>query len=58
MMLRYSFDMDQEADDIEAAVRKVLEQGYRTPDIRSRISPDGEIPVGCKGMGDAIVAAL
>ena len=58
MMLRYSFDMDKEADDIEAAVRKVLEQGYRTPDIRSRISPDGEIPVGCKGMGDAIVAAL
>lgn len=58
MMLRYSFDMDKEADDIEAAVRKVLEQGYRTPDIRSRISPEGEIAVGCKGMGDAIVAAL
>ena len=30
MMLRYSFDMDQEADDIEQAVEKVLKEGYRT----------------------------
>ena len=30
MMLRYSFDLDQEADAIEAAVEKVLEEGYRT----------------------------
>ena len=29
-MLRYSFDLDQEADAIEAAVEKVLEEGYRT----------------------------
>ena len=34
-MLRYSFDLDQEADAIEAAVEKVLEEGYRTIDIMS-----------------------
>ena len=33
MMLRYSFDLDEEADAIEAAVRKVLEDGFRTIDI-------------------------
>jgi 3-isopropylmalate dehydrogenase len=33
MMLRYSFDMEQEANDIETAIENVLEAGYRTPDI-------------------------
>src|SRR5690349_23336570 len=33
MMLRYSFDLEQEANDIELAIRDVLEVGYRTPDI-------------------------
>ena len=33
MMLRYSFDMMEEADAIEAAVNKALDDGYRTPDI-------------------------
>ena len=33
MMLRYSFDMSAEADAIEAAVNKALDDGYRTPDI-------------------------
>ncbi len=33
MMLRYSFDLDAEADAIEAAVRQVLKDGYRTIDI-------------------------
>ena len=33
MMLRYSFDLDQEADAVEAAVRQVLKDGYRTIDI-------------------------
>ena len=33
MMLRYSFDLDQEAEAIEAAVKRVLEEGYRTIDI-------------------------
>jgi 3-isopropylmalate dehydrogenase len=33
MMLRYSFDLEQEASDIELAIQDVLEAGYRTPDI-------------------------
>ncbi len=33
MMLRYSFDLDTEADAVEAAVRQVLHDGYRTDDI-------------------------
>ena len=33
MMLRYSFDLDREADAIEAAVQKVLTEGYRTADL-------------------------
>ena len=35
MMLRYSFDLDEAADAIEKAVKKVLEEGYRTTDIMS-----------------------
>ncbi len=35
MMLRYSFDLDKEADEIEAAVKAVLADGYRTVDIMS-----------------------
>ena len=33
MMLRYSFDLDEEAAKIEAAVGQVLKEGYRTSDI-------------------------
>ena len=33
MLLRYSGGLDREADDIEAAIKAVLEEGYRTPDI-------------------------
>lgn len=50
MMLRYSFDMDQEADDIENAIKEVLKQGYRTGDIMS----EGNTLIGCKQMGDVI----
>ena len=35
MMLRYSFDLDQEADAVENAVKQVLKDGYRTIDIMS-----------------------
>lgn len=51
MMLRYSFDMSVEADAIEAAVNKALDDGYRTGDIMQ----DGCTKVGCKEMGDIIV---
>ncbi|MCB6615496.1 3-isopropylmalate dehydrogenase [Ruminococcus sp. 210702-SL.1.03] len=50
MMLRYSFDMTEEADAVEAAVTKVLEEGYRTGDIMS----EGCKPVSCSQMGTLI----
>ena len=51
MMLRYSFDMAEEADAIETAVNKVLDQGYRTGDIMQ----EGCRKVSCSEMGDAVV---
>ena len=50
MMLRYSFDLDKEADDIDNAVKKVLQEGYRTGDIMS----EGCKQVGCRQMGDLL----
>ena len=50
MMLRYSFDMTEEADAVEAAVTKGLEEGYRTGDIMS----EGCKPVSCSQMGTLI----
>ena len=54
MMLRYSFDLDEEANVIEEAIEKVLKQGYRTSDIMS----DDKILVGTKEMGNLIVANI
>ena len=54
MMLRYSLDLDKEADAVEAAVQKVLTAGYRTGDIMS----DGCKLVGTKEMGDLIADAI
>jgi 3-isopropylmalate dehydrogenase len=54
MMLRYSLGKTEQADRIESAVKKVLEQGYRTGDIAT---PDGQV-VGTKEMGDAVLKAL
>ncbi|NLZ81698.1 MAG: 3-isopropylmalate dehydrogenase [Clostridiales bacterium] len=51
MMLRYSFDLDKEADAVENAVKRVLEEGYRTGDIMS----EGEKRVGTEQMGDLII---
>ena len=50
MMLRYSFDMDKEAEAIETAVQQVLTEGYRTGDIYS----EGCKKVGTIQMGDLI----
>lgn len=50
MMLRYSFDLDKEADAVEEAVRKVLKEGYRTADIMS----EGCQEVSCSQMGDLL----
>ena len=49
MMLRFSFDLDKEADAIEASVAKVLKDGYRTIDIMS----EGKTQIGTARMGDA-----
>ena len=54
MMLRYSLDLDKEADAVEAAVQKVLTDGYRTGDIMS----DGCKLVGTKEMGNLIADAI
>ena len=54
MMLRFSFDLDQEADAIEAAVEHVLKEGYRTIDIMS----EGKKQVGTKEMGDLIAKSI
>lgn len=54
MMLRYSLDLDQEADAVEAAVKKVLSDGYRTGDIMS----EGCTQVSTTQMGDLLVERL
>jgi 3-isopropylmalate dehydrogenase len=54
MMLRYSFDLLEEADRIETAVKEVLKKGYRTMDIMS----EGKILVGTKEMGEYILAEI
>ena len=54
MMLRFSFDLDKEADAIESAVAKVLKEGYRTIDIMS----EGKTQVGTEKMGDLIASYI
>ncbi|AND85944.1 3-isopropylmalate dehydrogenase [Clostridium tyrobutyricum] len=54
MMLRYSFNMNEAADDIENAVSKVLDKGYRTPDIMR----EGKQLVGTVKMGDLIAESI
>ena len=60
MMLRYSFDLDKEADAIEDAVRAVLKEGYRTIDIMPQKgeSLDGIKQTGTKEMGDLIAERI
>lgn len=54
MMLRYGLSEAEAANQLEQAVLTVLDQGYRTGDILS----SGMKAVGCKGMGEALLAAL
>lgn len=54
MMLKYSFNLEEEAIAIEDAVTKVLEQGYRTPDIMS----EGKMLIGTAEMGRRIAEAI
>lgn len=53
MMLRYSFDLEEEAKAIEKAVEKTLEKGYRTGDIAA-----GGESIGCREMGEAVLKEL
>ena len=54
MMLRFTFDLDQEADAMEKAVKEILKKGYRTSDIMS----EGCTLVGCTKMGDLLAAEI
>jgi 3-isopropylmalate dehydrogenase len=54
MALRYSFNLDAEADLLECAVSTVLERGFRTADIMQ----PGKAKVGTRAMGEAVLAAL
>lgn len=54
MMLRYSFDLDEEAKAVEKAVEAVLQEGYRTGDIFS----EGNIRVSTTEMGDLIAERI
>ncbi len=54
MMLRYSFDLDKEADAVERAVKQVLQEGYRTADILS----EGCEKVSCSKMGELLAERI
>lgn len=54
MMLRFSLDLNKEADAIEEAVKKVLKEGFRTGDIYT----EGTTKVGCKKMGELIAERI
>jgi 3-isopropylmalate dehydrogenase len=54
MMLRWTFNLQEEADAVETAVSKVLAAGHRTGDIAYQ----GQTPLGTKAMGDLVAKAL
>jgi len=54
MALRYSLDLEKEADNLDQAVQKVLDDGLRTKDILSK----GKKEVSTVQMGDAIISKL
>lgn len=60
MMLRYSFDLDKEADAIDAAVKQVLKDGYRTVDIMPQEESEKAkfSQVGCSKMGDLLAERI
>ena len=60
MMLRYSFDMPTEADSIERAVSKLLDDGYRTADIMPSDEQEAKkcVKIGCSQCGQLILQRL
>ena len=61
MLLRYDFNMEEEARCIEAAVEKVLDDGWRTGDIAGssmeEVKANGKL-VGTKKMGDLVIQMI
>lgn len=57
LMLRYSFQMDDAADELAAAVQCVLDEGWRTVDIADESTPTDHV-LGTVAMGDKVVEAL
>ena len=57
LMLRYSFQMDDEADWIVSAVRSALDDGWRTADIADDATPADHV-LGTVAMGDKVVEYL
>ncbi len=57
MMLRYSFNMQEAANDVRASVTSVLDAGWRTGDIADAATPKDKI-VGTVAMGDLVVESL
>ena len=60
MLLRYSFDLDKEADAVEDAVKQVLKEGYRTVDImpQEEEKKSSVKQVGTVEMGDLIAGKV
>ena len=54
MMLRYSFGLLEEADAVENAVKKTLEDGYRSIDLMPREGAEGLTSQNCEELGDRI----
>ena len=54
MLLRHSFDLQEEAEAVERAVDDVLAAGHRTPDL----AESGQSSIGTTEMGDLIAASI
>ena len=54
LMLRFSFDLQKEAEDVESAIEKVLDNGYRTPDIMTENSKK----IGTQEMAERLCSAI
>jgi 3-isopropylmalate dehydrogenase len=54
MLFRFSLNLDKAADDVEEAIRNVLQRGYRTADIFEH----GTTKVGCREMGNIILEEI
>ena len=54
MMLRYSFNMSEEADAVEQAVKQTLADGYRSADLMPVTGAEGLTKLSCSEMGDKI----